>query len=101
MEKAGNLYSSTLIAFIVLPFMAHLISGAVFSTLYYIAIAVGVVLHLWLGLVDGNVSSLEIVGDSKLREHRRDFGRVAPFLSAISHSSCSSASSCISSPKPM
>ena len=80
MEKAGNLYSSTLIAFIVLPFMAHLISGAVFSTLYYIAIAVGVVLHLWLGLVDGNVSSLEIVGDSKLREHRRDFGRVAPFF---------------------
>ena len=80
MEKAGNLYSSTLAAFIVLPFMAHLISDAVFSTLYYIAIAFGVILHIWLGLVDGNVSRFEVEEGAKPVECRRIYGRVAPFF---------------------
>ena len=60
--------------------MAHLISDAVFSTLYYIAIAFGVILHIWLGLVDVNVSRFEVEEGAKPVECRRIYGRVAPFF---------------------
>ena len=78
MEEMGKIYSGTYCVFIVFPFMIHLIAGAGFSNLYYIAIAVGLVLHFWLGLVGGNVSLFTTEGE--IEEEKRTLGRIAPFF---------------------
>ncbi len=78
MEEMGKIYSGTYCVFIVFPFMIHLISGAGFTNLYYIAIAVGLVFHFWLGLVGGNVSQFTV--GTETEEEKRTLGRIAPFF---------------------
>ena len=78
MERMGKIFSGTYCVFIAFPFMIHLISGAGFSNLFYIAVAIGLIFHFWCGLVGGNVSWFT-TGDT-LEEEKRLVGRWAPFF---------------------
>lgn len=78
MEEMGKIFSGTYCALIVFTFMIHLIAGAGFTNLYYIAIVVGLIIHFWMGLVGGNVSMFTVGKEPE--EEKRVFGRLAPFF---------------------
>lgn len=78
MDEMGKIFSGTYCSIIVFTFMIHLIAGASFTNLFFIAVAVGLIFHFWAGLVGGNVS-LFTVGEN-VEEEKRTLGRIAPFF---------------------
>ncbi len=78
MDDMGKIFSGTYCVIIVFGFMIHLIAGAGFTNLFYIALAVGFIFHFWCGLVGGNVSRFT-VGEN-VAEEKRTLGRLAPFF---------------------
>ena len=81
MEEMGKIFSGTYCSIIVFTFMIHLIAGAGFTVLFYFALAIGLIVHFWAGLVGGNVS-LFTVGEN-VAEEKRTLGRLAPFFRNI------------------
>lgn len=83
MVKLAKKFNGTYTAMIVFGFIMHLIGGVTFTPWFYLAVAVGLILHFWLGLVGGNVSRFVFVSTptgKKKEEVKRPFGRFAPFM---------------------
>lgn len=85
MEDLGRLYSFSLASWVVSHAVIFVI-GATFNPatilFVYIALAVAIVLHLWLGLVGGNISLFNVTAVG-VSEDKRKYGRFSVFVRNI------------------
>ena len=82
MEDLGRLYSFSLASWVISHAVLFVI-GATFNPatilFVYIALGVAIVLHLWLGLVGGNISLFNITAVD-VSEDKRQYGRFSVFV---------------------
>ena len=82
MEDMGRIYSESFCAVLLVIFAFYLAGGKI-TMFGYIAAGAGVFIHLWCGLVSGNVSLFTVQNGVGVVEQKRKYGRFSPFVRNI------------------
>ncbi|MBQ4269027.1 MAG: hypothetical protein IJB97_05190 [Clostridia bacterium] len=82
MEDMGRIYSESFCAVLLVIFAFYLTGGKI-TMFGYIAAGVGLFIHLWCGLVSGNVSLFAVQNGVGVVEQKRKYGRFSPFVRNI------------------
>lgn len=77
MVRLGKLFSGTLISLVLFGYLMRIFADVQFTTLFWIVLALGVLVHFWLGLRSGGVSYFPV---GKKQEIKRMGGKFAPFM---------------------
>lgn len=80
MEKLGKIYSGTFGRILIFGFLLYAFCGIGFTLYFWIAAALGIVLHFILGIAGGKVSRFNLVADKERSEVKRMRGGFAPFI---------------------
>ena len=77
MERLGILYSRSLKAIVFFGFIMTVFAGVAFTTAFWLVVAIGLLVHFWLGYTSGGVSHFRV---GRNTEVKRVGGRFAPLI---------------------